>query len=387
MEKREFDVFELIRVVLQHRRFIIIFVAVVSIAAVVYSLVTPKIWESRATFYVVGDQTSQLPIDISGLGGLTSQLLGASTAQNAINSVSALQSRLFCEDVVRRFNLIRYYKIKDRDSLMAMDKALKIMRMKTLSVDHSTETGLVTLSIESKDKKLSRDIVEYQLQKLDAYNRHVKLTKGKLNREFLEGRVKETRGLVDSLITAVSSFQKKNNALDPDTQTKALIDSYSGVIASKMQADVELELARKNYADSSPVVADLKAKSEALGKQIRELESGGGPLKPRYLIDISSLPDIGAQYAQLKLNLEIQSKVLEYLYPQYELARMDELKDMPTLDILDSPREAGLRLRPRRALICVIAFALSFIMAVVIALLKNVLAQNKDRLQEMKKEL
>ena len=52
--KREFDFFELIRLIIRNRKFIIIFVAVVSVAAVIYSLVTPQIWRSTATFYVIG---------------------------------------------------------------------------------------------------------------------------------------------------------------------------------------------------------------------------------------------------------------------------------------------------------------------------------------------
>ncbi|HNU97709.1 MAG TPA: Wzz/FepE/Etk N-terminal domain-containing protein, partial [Candidatus Syntrophosphaera thermopropionivorans] len=66
MEKREFDFFELIRLIIRNRKFIIIFVAVVSVAAVIYSLVTPQIWRSTATFYVIGDQTSSLPFNIEG---------------------------------------------------------------------------------------------------------------------------------------------------------------------------------------------------------------------------------------------------------------------------------------------------------------------------------
>ena len=387
MEKRDFDVFELLRIIAQNRKFIIIFVAVVSLAAVVYSLVTPRIWESRATFYVVGDQASSLPIDIPGLSGLTSQLLGSDNAQNGINAVSAMSSRRFAEDVVRKFNLMKYFKINKPDTLMAMDIALKKMKQSTVSFGHSEETGLVSVSVETKDKKLSKNMVDYYLQKLEKYNREQKVTKGKMNREFLQGRVEETRALIDSLLIAVKDFQQGNNAIDIENQTIALIESYSEVVALKMQSDIELELARKNYAESSPVVSELRTRSEALARQIKELEAGSNTLKPRYLIDLSSLPNLGSQYAQLKMNLEIQSKVYEFLYPQFEAARLDELRDMPTLDILDTPREAGLRLRPKRAIICIIAFILSFVVAVVIVLIKNAFGNNKERFQEIKNSL
>ncbi len=387
MDKKEFDFFELLRLIVKNRKFIIIFVAVVSAAAVVYSLLTPQIWESSASFYVVGDQLSSLPVDIEGISGLTAELLGQDNAQNAINAVTAMKSRRFSEDVIRRFDLIDYYQITEKDSLKSMDIALKNLRKKTVMVDYSADTGLVSVSAETRIKKLSRDMVDFYLQHIEVYNRDLKLTKGKMNREFLESRVRETENVIDSLLYAVKDFQTRHNAIDIEIQTESLINSYADVIASKMQADIELELARKTYAPDSPLISEIKHRSDALAKQISELESGGGSLKPRYLIDIASLPDLGNQFAQLKMNLEIQTKVYEYLYPQFEAARLEELRDMPTLDILDTPREAGMRARPKRAMLCILAFLLALAMAVIIVLIKNVFDNNKDRLREIKKEL
>lgn len=387
MEKREFDFFELIRLIIRNRKFIIIFVAVVSVAAVIYSLVTPQIWRSTATFYVIGDQTSSLPFNIDGLSGLTAGLMGTTNSQNAISAVIAMNSRQFSEKVIRHFNLIDYYKITTKDSLKAMDSALKMLHTKTMKIGSDPETGLVTVSADTKDKKLSRDIVNYYLQQLDIYNREEKITRGKMNREFLEARVNETRAEIDSLLLALKDFQQRHNAVDIEAQTSSLIKSYSDIIATKMSTDIELELARKNYAENSPIVLELKDRSEALAKQIKQLEAGKEPLKPRYLIDIGSLPDLATQYAQLKMNLEIKSKVYEFLYPQYEAAKLEELKDLPTLDILDTPREAGLRVRPKRAVMCIIAFALAVVVSIIIVLIKNALELNKERWQEIKKEL
>ena len=387
MEKREFDFFELIRLIIRNRKFIIIFVAVVSVAAVIYSLVTPQIWRSTATFYVIGDQTSTLPFNIEGLSGLTAGLMGTTNSQNAISAVIAMNSRQFSEKVIRHFNLIDYYKITTKDSLKAMDSALKMLHTKTMKIGSDPETGLVTVSADTKDKKLSRDIVNYYLQQLDIYNREEKITRGKMNREFLEARVNETRAEIDSLLLALKDFQQRHNAVDIEAQTSSLIKSYSDIIATKMSTDIELELARKNYAENSPIVLELKDRSEALAKQIKQLEAGKEPLKPRYLIDIGSLPDLATQYAQLKMNLEIKSKVYEFLYPQYEAAKLEELKDLPTLDILDTPREAGLRVRPKRAVMCIIAFALAVVVSIIIVLIKNALELNKERWQEIKKEL
>lgn len=383
MEKREFDIFELIKILLRHRWFIIIFVGIVSVAAVIYSLVTPKIWKSEATFYIVGDDNASLPINLPGLGSLASTIMKQDKLQGSISAVSALRSRRFSEDVIRKFDLIRYFKISDRDSLLRMDVALKKLK-KAVKVSLSEKAGLISISVETKDKKLSMDMINYYLAKLEDYNRDQKLTKGKRERIFLEERVKETRAVLDSLIAADKEFRSSSNAIDIEEQAAVLIKSYAELVATKMAADIELEMARESLSESSPVVQELKVKRDALNAQIREMESSKGSVKPRYLIDISSLPDLGSRYAQIKMELLIQTKVFEFLYPQYEAARLEELKDMPTVDILDSPREAGLRSRPKRAMICVIAAFMAFVVAVIVVLFKSILERNKDRLLELR---
>ncbi|HHZ15794.1 MAG TPA: hypothetical protein GX398_06795 [Candidatus Cloacimonetes bacterium] len=387
MEKREFDVFELIRILLDHRWFIIIFVGIVSVAAVIYSLVTPKIWESEATFYIVGDETASLPINLPGLGSLASNIMKQDKLQGSLNAVSALRSRRFSEDVIRHFDLIRYFKISERDSLMQMDIALKKLKKRVVKVSISEKASLISISVKTKDKKLSMDMVNYYLQKLEEYNQDQKLTRGKRERIFLEERVAETRAVLDSLIAADKEFRQSSNAIDIEEQATVLIKSYAELVATKMAADIELEMALQTLNENSPVVQELKVKRDALNAQIKEMESGKSKVKPRYLIDISSLPDLGSRYAQIKMELMIQTAVFEFLYPQYEAARLEELKDTPSVDVLDYPREAGLRSRPKRAMICVIAFFAAFVVAVIIVLFKSILERNKDRLLELRQDL
>ena len=387
MEKREFDVFELIRILLDHRWFIIIFVGIVSVAAVIYSLVTPKIWESEATFYIVGDETASLPINLPGLGSLASNIMKQDKLQGSLNAVSALRSRRFSEDVIRHFDLIRYFKISERDSLMQMDIALKKLKKRVVKVSISEKASLISISVKTKDKKLSMDMVNYYLQKLEEYNQDQKLTRGKRERIFLEERVAETRAVLDSLIAADKEFRQSSNAIDIEEHATVLIKSYAELVATKMAADIELEMALQTLNENSPVVQELKVKRDALNAQIKEMESGKSKVKPRYLIDISSLPDLGSRYAQIKMELMIQTAVFEFLYPQYEAARLEELKDTPSVDVLDYPREAGLRSRPKRAMICVIAFFAAFVVAVIIVLFKSILERNKDRLLELRQDL
>ncbi|MCB5260719.1 MAG: Wzz/FepE/Etk N-terminal domain-containing protein [Candidatus Cloacimonetes bacterium] len=381
MNQTSFDLFDLLRIILVNRKLIIGIVLVVAIGAVAYSLLTPEIWSSQTSFFAVGDDVTDIPFDIPGFSGLPADLLGTDSGEKAENFITVMLSRTISEEVIRKYKLIDYFKLDNPDSLRNMDDALKKLRSNMVKFSVNKNTGLITIIVQSKSKQLSLDIVNYYLKRLDEYNRTQKVTQGKLNREFLEERVKETRMILDSLIVVNQTFQEKNKAVDLEAQAKSMIESYGVLIAEKMKLDIELELARSKYSANSPILIDLDLKKKGLDTQIKALENSGNAPKPEYLLDIDRIPAISSQYAQIKMNMEVYKTIYEFLYPQYEAARLTELKDMPTLEILDQPRLAGRRDKPKRALICAVATVLAFFAAVVIALLKEAIVKNKHRIK------
>ncbi|HNQ44709.1 MAG TPA: hypothetical protein PKI59_09775, partial [Candidatus Cloacimonadota bacterium] len=105
---------------------------------------------------------------------------------------------------------------------------------------------------------------------------------------------------------------------------------------------------------------------------------------PKYIIQIDKIPDLSMRYAQLMINAEIKKKVLEYLYPQFELAKLEELKDLPTFEVYDQPQLAGMRSRPKRALIVVFTTLAVFMLSCVVVLIwEGLFRQNKAKLDEI----
>lgn len=385
MEQHNFDIFELVRIMAANRILIILITLVVAIAAVTYSLLTPEIFSSKASFFAVGDEVSQLPFNIPGLSGLASSFLGGDNSQKAENFITVMQSRTFGEDVIRQFKLIDYFELDHADSLRNLDDALLLLRTKVLSLDYESGSGLITARASTKDKQLSLDIVNHIMMRLDQYNREQKLTQGKLNRVFLETRVNEVRAKLDSLIAANQKFQESSKAIHLESQAKAMVESYSSLIAESMKADIDLDLARANYGANSPLVKEAELRKSSILRQIRELEKSGDT--PEYMINIGKLPKVTSDWMRLEMDMQIYKTLFEYLYPQYEAARLSEMRDMPTIEVLDTPRLAGRRDYPKRALICVAATLAGFILAVMMALILEIYRRNQNRINEIKTSL
>lgn len=361
-------------------------VSIAGIAAVVYSLITPQIWKSDAAFYAVSSREKSLSLSIASLGKIAEDLLDQNMQNEAVNCVTIMNSRNFSEEVIRRFGLINYFKLTDPDSLANMDDALRLLK-KVVATDYKDKNNLITVEVETKSKSFSRDIAEFYVDNLESYLQNKRMVNGRRNRIYLENRVEEIWDSIDSLQTVISDFKSKHKAVDLQQQSSGLISQYSNLVSSRMKLEISLDVAKINYSPNSPIVQDLELQLAGINKQINELEHSGDELRPKFQLDFSSIPSLTANQAQLQLNLNILTEVFGYVRPQYEKAKLEEQKNLPQLEILDSPRVAGRRVRPRRAMICLITVLMAGFMSVLMVIVKEIIIAQPKRLRELKDTL
>lgn len=146
-------------------------------------------------------------------------------------------------------------------------------------------------------------------------------------------------------------------------------------------------MAKNQYSESSPIVQELATKKAFFDARVKELESSGNSLSPEYLIQIDKIPDLSMQLALLMTNLEVKKRILEYLYPQYELAKLEEHKDLPTFQIIDAPREAGMRSKPKRAVLVILITTAGFIFASALALVLSAMESQSEKMAALKAAL
>lgn len=367
---RELDLHEIIRSGLKNRRLILAIVSIAAVAAVIYSLLTPEIWSSEATFYALSDKKMEFSLANSDLSSLVTDLMQESAQNDVMISLSILGSRTMSEDVIRHFDLIRYFKLAKSDSLVNLDIAIKKLS-KMVKISYDEESFLVTLRVETKSKSLSQRIAAYYLARLDDYLQNESMVKGKRNRIFLEQRITEVRAEMDSLQMAISSFKSEHKAVDLQQQSQELISQYSELLAQKMKLEIDLVLARESYAQDSPLVAGLERQISETTRQIQDLESSHREDTPLFRLDLEQIPSLSAQLTRLELQASVLNTVHNYMLPHYEDAVMEEQKSMPRLEIVDHPREAGRRVRPRRAIICLVSTIVAGFLALFIALIKE----------------
>jgi uncharacterized protein involved in exopolysaccharide biosynthesis len=371
MKTKEIDILDILLILVKHKKFIFFTTLIVSIIAVIYSLLATQYWVSTTTILPSLDKKDSFSISSSFLGGFASSMLGGEQS-DAYALTGIMQSRTFSLGVVKKFNLIEYFEIEEPDTLISYEAAIRNLIENVVGFEINEENGFLSISVETKDKFLSADIANYYWMKLDKYNKSVRMTKGKQQREFIEKRLVEVKESIDILSNTLNEFQKKCYTIDLEEQAKSVVSLYSDMVSEKIKNEIELEFSKQFFSETNQKIENLEVRNDILNTKIGEMERNSGKLKPKYLLSIDDIPDISLQYSQIMLNLEIQQKIYEYLYPQYEAAKIDELRDLPTIEVIDIAVPAGKRSKPQRAIICIVAF----LFALILSCLSTILIEN-----------
>ncbi|MFO7659803.1 MAG: Wzz/FepE/Etk N-terminal domain-containing protein, partial [Candidatus Cloacimonadaceae bacterium] len=385
----EISFFELLLAIAKRRKFVFRFTLIAVVILTIVIFLIPRQWESRALISPIADNTSSLQLSsnlLSSFGNMP--LLASQKMEMALDFLTVMDSRTFREDVIRKFNLVSYFGVNEPDSLAAMDKTLKKYNNKLFSATLEQQTNVIYLAVLTKEKQLSKDIADYVILSLENYIKYQKKVKSRLSREFLEQRTLEVTTRIDTLLALKKSFETKGKAFDLTQQTTQALELYSDLVSQKVSNDIELEVARQQYTESSPKIIELETKSALLKQKIADFEVNKGSSLPKYIINLQQLPDLNMEYNRILIDLNVMNKVYDYIYPMLEAAKLTELKDMPQIEVMDRPGMAGLHAYPQRLLLIFLLSLASLLLAGLLAILDEFISdEQKTVLRQVLTEL
>lgn len=95
---------------------------------------------------------------------------------------------------------------------------------------------------------------------------------------------------------------------------------------------------------------------------ILRLKFPNNPTPKDIFIPTAKIPDLALQYASLLRDTKVQETLYGLLTQQYEIARIQEAKDSPTVQVLDMAKVPEKRIKPkRRQIVLLSAFTATFL--------------------------
>ncbi len=350
----------------KYRKTLIGISTAVFVVSVLFSLILPKWYRSYAILLPPQLESTQMNFS-SFLSNLPLGALGFGSFSDETNLYLAiLNSRTLVENLVKEFDLQTLYK---QDNIEKTIKAARShMRFDlnedgTLTISMEASTGFFPNSVkEDSARQLAKRMVEFIVQELDRIYREKRTEKARFNRIYIEKRYRKNLEDLRNAEEAYQAFQQKYGAFDLPEQIKAQISLVANLQAQILSKEVEIGVLKNYYTSGHPILQQVEQELFELKKRLESLNGGAtnGLLldaqkdeKSNFLLPFSKLPELGLEYIRRYRELELQQKLLEFLLPQYEQAKIQEAKDTPVVQILDPPSLPILKSRPKRAFLVI----------------------------------
>ncbi|WDT80236.1 MAG: hypothetical protein MPW14_00020 [Candidatus Manganitrophus sp.] len=96
------------------------------------------------------------------------------------------------------------------------------------------------------------------------------------------------------------------------------------------------------------------------------------------------MPDLALQYARLLRDVKVQETLYGLLVQQYEMARIQEAKDSPTVQILDIAKVPGKKSKPKRLSIVLFSTFAAAVFSMLIVFIMEMVENEKQALRRTK---
>ncbi|HHL40448.1 MAG TPA: hypothetical protein ENJ37_08070 [Deltaproteobacteria bacterium] len=282
-----------------------------------------------------------------GLGSMAGGFLGLKSPADMWLGI--LHSRTVKDNIVKRFDLRRRYgKTTFEAARGVLDGNVSIRKSKE---------EIIYITVEDMDPGTAAEMAKAFVEELDRINKNVVMTAGKRTRTFVEERLEGVKKELESAEDALRAFQERNKAIKLDEQSKAILKAIGAVKGELMAKEVELETMLSYATSSNPMVELLRTEVAELKNKLRQLEEGRGSvirgggeknIDSDSFIPTADIPDLALKYKRLLRDVKIYETLYELLTKQYEMARIQEAKDTPIVQVLDVADIAETRSRPKR---------------------------------------
>jgi uncharacterized protein involved in exopolysaccharide biosynthesis len=326
-------------------------------ASTVIAFLIPARYESTARLMPPDNQSSSslamaaaaMSGAAGGLGGMAGDLLGLKSTSDVF--VGILTSRTVQDKLIHQFDLKRLY--RDR----RMEDARKDLADHT-SVSVERKSQIISITVTDKNPQRAAAMGQAYVEELNRLVAELSTSSARRERIFLEGRLQAVNQDLEAAEKDFSQFASKNTAIDVKEQGKAMVEAAAMLQGQLIAAQSQYEGLREIYTDNNPRVRTVKARIDELQRQLEKLGGKGesattisGQPGDSMYPSIRKLPLLGVPYADLYRRTKIQEAVLETLTKEYEMAKVQEVKEIPTVKVLDNAHIPDKKSFPPRLLI------------------------------------
>ena len=270
--------------------------------------------------------------------------------------VTILYSRTVTDRLIEQFQLQQVYRAK-----LIEDARMRLWEHVDISAER--KSGVIGVTVTDRDPQRVAAMAQAYVSELNRLVAEVSTSAARRERLFLEERLKTVKADLDKASGRLSQFASSNTAIDVPAQGKAMVEAAAWLQGELIFAGSQLQGLERIYAPGNVRVQAQRARVAELKKQLEKLggsDSASDSTNDHSLYpSMRKLPLLGAKYFDLYRETKIQETLYQLLTQQYELAKVEEAKSIPSVKVLDAAVVPTKKSYPPRTLIVISGTLLS----------------------------
>lgn len=358
------DALKVLALLLKHKFFILISIAVATVTAIIYALTLPNWYASTVSIVppkrsmsgaegILGNVSSALKdIGMTKIGGKGSDSYGY---------IVFFNGRRLRDSIIDKFNLAKVYQIP-----ATKRKKLHAALESNLEINYEPEGNYTITAWHTNPNEAAR-IANTIVEIANNMAREVEQAESKATREYLEERLRQTDSIINSASQELQLFSKQKFIIAPEEQAIAAAGGLAEMRAEIIKGEIKYQTLKNNYGENDPATQEQKKVLVQLNEQLRKAESQPG-FGGNFALDDAT--GVAIRYKKLSVELETFGKLKAFLMPMIEQNRLDETRYAQTMYVIDPAVPADQKDRPKRSLVVLGAALAAFIASVLFIIVR-----------------
>lgn len=342
-----------LRVIRREKKFIGVVMIAITIAALIVALLMKNSYTAVTTLMPPQQNRSIASALLSQLGAASALVTGETGVKDPNDLfIAILQSRTIADALIAQQNLQSVYRVKRPEDLR------KALAGKTHI--KSDKGGVIIVAVDDSSPTRAAALANSYVTELYRLNSHIAVTEAGQRRTFFENQYREAQQELLAAEEQFKSTQQNTGIMQLDAQAKAVIEQISALQLKLEAKEVQVQAMRSYATDQNPNLKLAEQEEAALREELAKADRHQP--SERLDIPISQLPSAAMAYAMKLRDLKYKEAEVEALGKQLEIARIDEAKEAPLIQVIDPAVPPTEPSGPNRIAIVVAAIISGFVL-------------------------
>lgn len=328
---------------------------IMGLCATLISVALPNIYQANAKLLPPQQAQSGAQAMLAQLGGAAgiAASLGGIKNPNEMY-IGMLKSRTIADRMIARFDLKKVY---DLDLLEKTRKELASNSTFTTGKD-----GLINIEVEDENPQRVAEMANAYVEELSRLTTVLAVTEASQRRMFFERQLALAKNNLAEAEASLKGTISTRGVISVEGETRAIVETIARLRAQIAVKEIQFGAMQAFVTPGNQEYKRIQQEIASMRAELSKLENGS----PSEASASESRPKpVGLENIKVLRDVKYQQMLYELLAKQFELARLDESKDVSIIQVLDKAVAPERKVRPIRSLIVALSTLLGVFMAII----------------------